>query len=318
MRSDHNVSRDTGPGIAVVFVAVLMTGTSVNLDAQRGGTPGATAVSAAVPGVVAPPPTVLLPSDARLLPPAAFKRSDVQARRRIMRAWAHGSPDKAGPALLPLLEAGLQDADRDVRQYAVGVLQRVASEANRARATNEPVITDPGDSPSLYQTLLRQIDHPDPTFRAGVVGALTAFEAPPRDALEGVLLSRLATEVPYVRARIVTALAERATYGSTKARAAVLSTLDDPNLGVRVSAVKAMRSLRAPEALPVLLREMESARESEMRSAVARVLTAYGETAKPYAARIQAQLRRESDPALRSELERLVDRLERNAAASPR
>lgn len=282
---------------AGAIIVLTVVATPVLAAAQVGGS--SRAVTAPVPS-------------AAPLTPAEFRRADVQSRRSIMRAWAYGSPHTAGATLLPILEAGLQDADKGVRHYAVGVLQRVASEANLAAATNKPVNTQPRTYPALYQTLLRLIDHQDTAFRAAIVGALTALAAAPNDALDDILLSRLATEVPYVRARIVTALAERANDGSAKARAAVLISLDDPDLGVRMSATMAMRLVRAPEALRILLRQMETAEEQGVRKAAVQVLAAYGDLAKPYTSVVQARLTREGDPVVRAELQRLMSGLNPN------
>ena len=85
----------------------------------------------------------------------------------------------AGTALLPLVEAALLDTDRSVRQYALGVLERVAHEANRARLTSRRVVTDPSLYPPLYQTLLRLMSDPDTAFRGGVIAALAALDEPP-------------------------------------------------------------------------------------------------------------------------------------------
>ena len=299
-----------GPRILVVLVAVVVVCVAVDLDAQRRGFSGG--ASKSVPGLGTRRPTPPDPSDARLLPPAEFKQFDVHSRRRIMMAWAYGSPDKAGAAILPLIEAGLKDEDKDVRQHAVATLRRVQNEASWALATKQPVITNPSEYPSLSETLLQLLDDPDPYLRGEVVTALAALAVPPTEALEGVLLSRLVKEAPFVRARMVRALTERARSGSSNALAAVLSALEDADSGVRDNAVSAMRYLRAPEALPVLLREMVLAREPWMRKAVVQVLMAYGELTKPYVSMVRESLTREADPDVRDELERLVARLERN------
>ena len=282
----RNRRRVRGSAIAVLLVAVLAPGMSAG--GQR------------------------VPSAPRIPSAAEFKRADVQARQRILRAWAHGVPETAGIGLLPLLDAGLRDADRDVRLYAVGVVHRVANEANRARVTGRPVVTDPGAYPSVYRTLLALLDHPDPIFRGGVVGALSAFDVAPRDGLDRAILTRFATEVPSVRARMVTALAESATRGSGKARAVVLATLDDSDPRVKESAIKTMRDLRDPGALPVLLREASAATEPWIRKTAVQVVRAYGESAKAYGSVLREALTRETDPGVRAELERTVEKLAPN------
>jgi hypothetical protein len=64
-------------------------------------------------------------------------------RRRMMRAWANGSPQDAGPDILPLIEGGLQDADYDVRMQAVAVLQQLERAANMARIRKQSIKSDP-------------------------------------------------------------------------------------------------------------------------------------------------------------------------------
>jgi hypothetical protein len=208
--------------------------------------------------------------------------------------------------MLPLIDMALQDSDRDTRHYAIGVLQRITAEAMQARSIGRSPVTDPGLFPPLHQTVLRLIDYPDTLLRAGIVDALPAFAAASADPIDTLLVNRLAAEVPYVRAHVVAALAARADRGSAEARAGVLASLNDPNLGVRVSAIKAMRTVRALEAIPALLEVVESSEVSDVRQMAVQVLGYYGSSVTPYATRISADIAGESSAAVKTELERLA------------
>lgn len=257
------------------------------------------------------------PADARLLTAAEFRQSDLVMRRRVMMAWAFSSPEDAGPALLPLIDAALQDADQEVRWHAVATLQRAETKANVARLAKRPVATDPRSYPALFKTLWNLLDDPDGTVRQGIVSALTSFEVPPGETLTAEFLNRLATErYPEVRVRMVTALAQSARNGSGKALAATLAALDDSDARVQLSAVNAMRHLRRPEALPRLIQLMSVVRPPPIRRAVVQTLAAYGAAAQSELPTIRAQLLSEMDPAIKAELQRLVDRLDNPPSAS--
>jgi HEAT repeat protein len=170
-----------------------------------------------------------------------------------MTAWAYGSPENAGSALLPLIELALRDEDKEVRGHGLKTLARVESEANAARVSNRPVITDPASYRPLYDTLLDLLDHPDLMLRQGAVLALATYELPPSEALEAEILTRLPTQADAgTRAHMMTLLAGRARLGSRRAREAVLAGLEDSSVAVQVSAANALGRLRVPEALPKL------------------------------------------------------------------
>ena len=239
-----------------------------------------------------------------------FTRSSPASRRHLIRALAHGAPHQAGGSLFPLLNAAVQDRDPQVRHLAIGVVQRVANESERARATNALVITDATTYPPLYQTLLGLIGHPDPAFRGDVIAALAALKPPADETLDAILLGRLVAESPYVRSRIITALAKSADRGSAEARIAVLTALEERDPGVKTSAIKAMRLLRAPEAIPVLLREIELAQHPAMRRTVVQVLAVYGRSLIPYLRFLRESYARELDETVRIEMQKLVSSLE--------
>lgn len=250
------------------------------------------------------------PSYARLLSPTEFTRSDVDSRRQTMKAWAYGSPEGPGPAILPLIRVALQDDDREVRRQAVSTLLRVERSANTARRSGKTITTDPKSDPELFAVLLQALKHPEVSFRREVVTALVGFDVPVTGVVERALFERLSMEAePQVRARIVFGLTERAKQGSAIARDAVVQALAEDDPDVQLSAVNAMRALRPAEALPVLVQKM-NARQSWMRAAVIRALGAFGAALIPYREALVERLKVETDQEVAAELRRVLSTFE--------
>ena len=263
-------------------------------------------------GVATPAPEPADLTAARLYSPREFAALDVRTRRKIMNAWAsHPSLGRAESALLLLIEAGLVDDDQEVREHSIAALQITENEANIARFQKRPPGLDPTTYPSLYNTLLTLLGNADVHFRSQVVKALTTFEIPQRDELEKEFLERWRNEnSALVRSDMVSALAEFANRGSASARQAVLDALDDAAPEVQTTAIRGARQMRIAEALPRIAEKLTASRP-DTRSAVVLALDTYGDAVLPYASWLAERLSAENDPRVRSELQKLVDKLNR-------
>jgi hypothetical protein len=252
------------------------------------------------------PPISPDPTYARVMPPGEFTGMDVPVRRRVMAAWALGSPEMAGPAILPMLNAGLADTDREVRTQALRVLDKVERQAFMNRGVNKPVITDAATYGPLFTTLVRMLDDPEPGARSSAVAGLSNLDSPPRERLDAPLLNALAKETePTVKARIITGLTGRASLGAPAPLAAVLAGLDDQMVDVRFRSIVAMQLIRHPDGLARVVGQL-SATETPVRLAAVRAVAAYGDAAASHRTALEAHLKAEADTAVRTELERFL------------
>jgi HEAT repeats len=257
-------------------------------------------------GSITAPPVPPDPAYAKLMAPAEFAALDTPVRRRVMAAWTVTAPENAGEPLLPLVDAGLKDADREVRLQALRVLDRIELQAFSNRARQNPVGTDVSQFPPLFDTLVHMLDDPDYTFRAAAVAGLANMDQPSKPRLEPPLLNLMAKEPEaIVRARIVTALSPLAGTGSPAALEVVISALDDPHAEIRFRAIVAMQAVRRPEGLPKVAKQL-SAQEPAVRLASVRALAAYGEAATPYRPALEERFAVEPEQNIRNEMERLL------------
>jgi HEAT repeat protein len=246
------------------------------------------------------------PTYARVMPPGEFTGMDVPLRRRVMTAWALGSPELAGPAILPMLNAGLADTDREVRTQALRVLDKVERQAFANRGVNKPVLTDASAYGPLFTTLVRMLEDPEPGARSSAVAGLANLDSPPKERLDGPLLNALAKETDaFVKSRIITGLTTRAALGAAAPLAAVLAGLDDQAVEVRFRSVIAMQIVRHPDGLARVAGQLTST-EPALRLAAVRALAAYGEAAAAHRPALEAQLKTETNTDVRNELERLL------------
>jgi HEAT repeat protein len=293
------------PAFALAVCAVLPARAGAQTVSLDGGFSGGSIAASSIPPDRA---------YAKLMTPAEFAASEPPVRRRVMAAWAVSSPENAGEPLLPLLDAGLKDADREVRSQALRVLDRIELHAFSNRAMQKPVGTDVSQYPTIFDTLVRMLDDPDPDFRAAAVACLANMDQPSKPRLEPPLLNRLAKEPEaLVRARIVTALSPLAGTGSPAALEVVIAALDDANAEIRFRAVVAMQAVRRPEGLPKVARQL-SAQEPLVRLAAVRALAAYGDAAAPYRPALEERFAVEPEPNIRNEMERLLRLLPRPPA----
>jgi HEAT repeat protein len=250
---------------------------------------------------VAPDPTY-----ARVMPPGEFSGMDVPLRRRVMTAWALGSPEMAGPAILPMLNAGLADSDREVRTQALRVLDKVERQTFANRGINKPVITDAATYGPLFTTLVRMLEDPEPGARASAVAGLSNLDSPPKERLDGPLLNALAKETDaFVKSRIITGLTARAALGAAAPLAAVLAGLDDQAPEVRFRSLVAMQIIRHPDGLARVAGQLTS-NEPGLRLAAVRAMAAYGDAAAAHRLALETQLKAETNTEVRNELERFL------------
>jgi HEAT repeat protein len=207
------------------------------------------------------------------------------------------------------MDMALHDSDPSVRLLAMNLLSSVEARANIAKVRKQPVIINPADSPTLYQTLGAMLDDRDPVIRARAVTAITLFERPQKQGLERILLDHFTAEqVPSVRARLIQALAEFGMRGSEASRKAVLSGFDDTSGGVREMTMQVAGHLQDPRALPYLIRNAAASDTGTRKSAIG-AIAQYDSIAPAYLSQIQELFKSETDPANRSQLESIIARL---------
>lgn len=255
-----------------------------------------------------------LPADARILTPKEFRESDILVRRRVMAAWGIVQPGNEGLPLLEMIEAGIRDADVEVRRLSLSLVTRLGGAANLASLKGLSVGTDPRTSASLYDAVRNSLGDPDWTVRSHAATALTGFYVPPRLELEVDFLARLRLEPKdAVRARLIRGLGERAKVGSTVALEAVIAALDDPSSIVRSSALTAMftmamRGKKVSDALPQIVREVYS-QDASVRLLAVQALEPFGGDARMYLSTLEVRMNLEHDPRVRAALRRLIERI---------
>jgi HEAT repeat protein len=265
-----------------------------------------------VTGGVVGLPDLTAPVDssyARLVSASQFSTLDLETRQLIMRAWANGSPERAGEGMLALVEAGLRDEDVEVARQATRVEMRIQVAATQARLQRQPVELDPHRSPSLVSRILELIDHPDAEVRILGAGLLGNLDTPMAAATEVVLLDRLPRAEPRTKAAIVQTLSPQA-QRSAKAREAVLNALRDPSLDVQSAATSAMYRLHLPEGIADLRRIAASAPRPYMRANAVKALESYGPSVASAIPFIRDRLAVEIDTGVRAALEHFLTRME--------
>ncbi len=130
---------------------------------------------------------------------------------------------------------------------------------------------------------------------------------PQRGATRLTQILATATD-PAVRGRAVWALGR---IGGPAAAAGVLKALDDETADVRVQAIYAIRQLQSSQAIPALSTRLLSDPDGSVRRAAARMLATFSE---PEAGAALSAAVQDSDPIVRREVSRALERREQSAS----
>ncbi len=170
---------------------------------------------------------------------------------------------KIGSDSVPSLVAVLKNPDPDIRWKAAVALGEIGDHRGisplvellgdsdrfvRSRAAYALVHIGPPAVPSLTDAL----DHPDASFRLGVVGALGKIGDP--QAISA-LVDALGDRSPDVRQEAISALSNQ----GGRAIPLLSDRLHDPDRFIRRRAVLALAGMRDVEVLPILLRALATA-----------------------------------------------------------
>jgi hypothetical protein len=163
-------------------------------------------------------------------------------------------------------------------------------------------------------TLLKLVDHSDPNLRWGVMNAVVMFDPAEPCRYEDVLLQREVKEpVNRVRAQIVQGL------GTACGRLGSMRTLeligralgDGEPVGVQLSAITALRTVRLPGGAERLLGKLTAPSPIIRAAAARRLQGAYPADARKGRDVIERALAAEADPAARRALRELLASLDR-------
>jgi HEAT repeat protein len=254
-------------------------------------------------------PEAVDPSDAKLIPPAEFRAQDVNARRRIIRAWAAGNPEEVVSEIIPLLRSALADPDSQVKAAAANTVLKIELALNLERGTTKSA--DRTVLPDTTSLLSMLFDDPDATVRVAAIRAVAAA-GPPTKELEDRLRPSLTSDPsPLVRTTVIQAvMSGRIHLRSESAVTAVLASLAAESTQVRIAAINAVGLNCIPGGVERLLPGLEAA-YAPVRLATLHALELYGLAPEVEAARARlASLAiLEQDPTVRAAMFKILARI---------
>lgn len=205
-------------------------------------------------------------------------RGEVDERRQTIRAVA-ARAQTAGEEILPIVEAGLQDDDAQVRFGAAAALSQLTLRA--ARSDSQTLPLNLRGRPSLSSAIFKALNDPDFRVRGAAVKAVAFVADMASPAVQKSLLSMYASEGnEQVRAVVIVQLAQGG-LNTRDSRLAVVEALGDRAAVVRQAAALAVVQFHPAEALPRIVDELRSGDE-QTRSEFVQALAGYGSAAKPH------------------------------------
>lgn len=237
-----------------------------------------------------------------------FLSANVDARRTIMKrvdVCATAVPE----ATFTLIEAGLSDADQQVRLTAAASVRTLRSAITRLRV--DPRFARTVEPPNSFLNVLAQtIDSADPEVRHQSVESLVELD-PNKSRTKARLLARYNLEdASLLRANLLMHLREMAP-NDASIRQVVLAALDDPSNDVRQQGVYGAR-LWTPDAALAAVGAGLNATDLGVRMACVDALAAYGARAKAFVGQLQQLLAAETNARRRRQIEAAISAITRS------
>jgi HEAT repeat protein len=232
---------------------------------------------------------------------------DVLSRREMMRS-ASKDIDNAGSDFLPLIEAGLQDSDAQVRFSAIGALTQLNLKIANALPGKGPKVDSRGRV-SLSKILLQTLNDSDFRIRGGAVKALSFIANPPPPEV------RTALQLAYRREReasVRTAIiSDLSTYssGSPDIQQILIDALSDASPDVRRVAALGIAKFHPDAALPRIVAELASG-QTETRSEFLHALESYGVSAKPHLQLLETLLTNEKRDTYKEQIRHAISTIQ--------
>jgi HEAT repeat protein len=206
--------------------------------------------------------------------------------------------DNVTPQVVQTIEAGLNDADQQVRVIAASALSqsmmRAGVNADALKATFR-------NRPSLMNVLVSRLNDNDSVIRAIAVKTLAFTALPTNDNIETALVSRYGDDIdPVVKVEILQALSSFPP--NTDHDRILVQALTDASAFLRKRGAMEVSKRHLEAALPIIADELRSGNE-ETRPEFVFALQSYGKQAKPYRSLLVNLLPTEIRPDIRRQIE---------------
>jgi HEAT repeat protein len=243
-----------------------------------------------------------------------FSAADRYARMQLIADVAMGKRPASEAEVRELLLTGMKDSDASVRAQAVGSVGAILAFAATPKvpAEMEWTVRLRPVAESLRPELETALKDPDGRVRADALRAILwpifgMFGTTPNPVLPEPRAVQLAgifekDPSPSVRALALEALVQAHPNGNAEVRRlatqVLLRAFGENDQTIVQAAGIAVRRVRIPEALPLLVQQLKNPSRNA-RLSVAQGIAAYGEAARQYLPELQAALAAESDDVTR-------------------
>jgi len=260
------------------------------------------------------------------LKPEAFTAATVQAKSEVLGQIGARRLPLPTDEMIPLVQLGLIDGERDVRISALMAIMSRGS-GTRFAGAEPPAIRDAmqrqwlQDRPRLLelrpQVITMAFSDPEPKVRRSAVLAVGNMDFNPRDR-ELRLTERTIADFSAlyvrdadsgVRAEIVKCFA-LIPNDSPSVRKILVDALSDPSTGVRHYAMAGARRLALPAMLPKVVDGLGDP-DSGVRFGAVQALAFYGTSALPHLPTLLQLRETEPDAQVRAEIDRTIAAIRR-------